>query len=218
MSTNPILEQLRDVLQSAREQHDKLLERRDQEDATNYVRKRLCWEHRAGEVRQIIDEIEKVIQEPSAWLHPHQAERDRLYTLVAEAMTIRTYGEHAPGGTENWADWDVKAEAELRGAEGLLGDEEAESTVKILAERNALRVEVQRWCEAAIKIKWVLAGVVNEGSVGPRLKSEQEIREQVAGEILAAQGADSRFPDGWASHQDRDHAAAIARGTAEVTR
>lgn len=211
MSTNPILEQLRDVLQSAREQHDKLLERRDQEDATNFVRKALCWEHRAAEVRVIIDEIEMAIRESSERLHPLQAERDRLYALVAEALTIRTYGER---GTENWADWDVKAEAELRGVEGLLGDDEAESTVKILAERDALRVEVQRWCEAAIKIKWVLAKVVNEGSVGPRLKSEQEIREQVAREILAAQGTDSRFPDGWASHQDRNHAAAIARGDA----
>lgn len=41
---------------------------------------------------------------------------------------------------------------------------------------------------------------------------ERMVREQVAAEILAAKGTDPRFASGWASTQDRDHAAAIALG------
>ena len=29
--------------------------------------------------------------------------------LVREALHLRQYGEYAPGGTENWRDWDRKA-------------------------------------------------------------------------------------------------------------
>lgn len=39
---------------------------------------------------------------------------------------------------------------------------------------------------------------------------EHRIRAKVSAEILAARGTDSRFPSGWASTRDRDHAAAIA--------
>lgn len=34
--------------------------------------------------------------------------------LLEEALHIRMHGERAPGGTENWADWDTKAETFLR--------------------------------------------------------------------------------------------------------
>lgn len=41
---------------------------------------------------------------------------------------------------------------------------------------------------------------------------ERRVRAQVAAEIESAQGTDPRFPTGWASRSDRDHAARIARG------
>lgn len=41
---------------------------------------------------------------------------------------------------------------------------------------------------------------------------ERLVREQVATEIESAHGPDRRFPSGWASFEDRDHAARIARG------
>lgn len=34
--------------------------------------------------------------------------------LLREALHIRMNGEHAPGGNENWADWDQKTEQFLR--------------------------------------------------------------------------------------------------------
>jgi hypothetical protein len=37
-----------------------------------------------------------------------------LTLLLEEAMLIRVHGERAPGGKENWRDWDRKAEAMLR--------------------------------------------------------------------------------------------------------
>lgn len=50
----------------------------------------------------------------TAMTDQEREELDRLRALVQEAMTIRMYGEWAPGGNENWADWDAKAETELR--------------------------------------------------------------------------------------------------------
>ena len=41
---------------------------------------------------------------------------------------------------------------------------------------------------------------------------EKQVRAKVAAEIEAAHGLDVRFPSGWASTADRDHAAEIARG------
>lgn len=41
---------------------------------------------------------------------------------------------------------------------------------------------------------------------------EKQVRAKVAAEIEAAHGPDERFPTGWASTEDRDHAARIARG------
>ena len=35
--------------------------------------------------------------------------------LLEEALFLRTNGEYAPGGNENWRDWDDKAERFLRG-------------------------------------------------------------------------------------------------------
>lgn len=35
--------------------------------------------------------------------------------LIEEALRIRMYGERAPGGTENWHDWEREAEVFLRG-------------------------------------------------------------------------------------------------------
>lgn len=35
--------------------------------------------------------------------------------LVEEALFLRQNGEYAPGGQENWHDWDLKAETFLRG-------------------------------------------------------------------------------------------------------
>jgi hypothetical protein len=43
------------------------------------------------------------------------------------------------------------------------------------------------------------------------------VREQVSAEILAAKGTDPRFTEGWASTQDRDHAATIALGAKPET-
>jgi hypothetical protein len=44
--------------------------------------------------------------------------------LLEEAFFLRVNGEHAPGGSENWHDWDLKAETFLR---GLLPPEAPES-------------------------------------------------------------------------------------------
>lgn len=41
------------------------------------------------------------------------AERDTLRRLVETALNIRMYGERAPGGNENWRDWDRAASAYL---------------------------------------------------------------------------------------------------------
>jgi hypothetical protein len=38
--------------------------------------------------------------------------------LLEEALHIRQNGERAPGHTENWRDWDVKAERFLRAHQG----------------------------------------------------------------------------------------------------
>jgi hypothetical protein len=46
---------------------------------------------------------------------------------------------------------------------------------------------------------------------------ERMVREQVSAEILAAKGTDPRFTEGWASTQDRDHAATIALGAKPET-
>jgi hypothetical protein len=35
--------------------------------------------------------------------------------LLEEALFLRTNGEYAPGGTNNWHDWDSRAEVFLRG-------------------------------------------------------------------------------------------------------
>jgi hypothetical protein len=35
--------------------------------------------------------------------------------LLRTALHLRLHGEHAPGGAENWADWDLEAERFLRG-------------------------------------------------------------------------------------------------------
>ena len=43
------------------------------------------------------------------------AEIRRLKALLEEALFIRQNGERAPGGSENWRDWDLKAETLLRG-------------------------------------------------------------------------------------------------------
>lgn len=45
----------------------------------------------------------------------------KLFRLVEEAFTIRMYGERAPGGSENWADWERKAEETLRSLGALRG-------------------------------------------------------------------------------------------------
>jgi len=75
-------------------------------------------------------------------------ERNRLLVLIRDAMTIRMYGQRAPGSTENWADWDRAAETELRGLDGHLGDNEAESTLDIQRDRDRLRAAQERVREA----------------------------------------------------------------------
>jgi histidine triad (HIT) family protein len=44
-----------------------------------------------------------------------QQEKDKSLALLEEAFFIRQHGERAPGGTENWRDWDLKTELYLRG-------------------------------------------------------------------------------------------------------
>jgi hypothetical protein len=41
-----------------------------------------------------------------------------LTRLAEEALFIRQHGERAPGGNENWRDWDLKAETLLRSTHG----------------------------------------------------------------------------------------------------
>jgi hypothetical protein len=42
-------------------------------------------------------------------------EQDPARQLLEEALHLRMNGEYAPGGCENWRQWDRKAEAFLRG-------------------------------------------------------------------------------------------------------
>jgi hypothetical protein len=42
-------------------------------------------------------------------------DRDVARNLLEAALHLRMYGERAPGGNENWADWDRDAERFLRG-------------------------------------------------------------------------------------------------------
>lgn len=42
------------------------------------------------------------------------AERDDAHALLHAALHLRTHGEHAPGGTENWQNWERAAEDRLR--------------------------------------------------------------------------------------------------------
>jgi hypothetical protein len=46
---------------------------------------------------------------------PEAAELKRLRAALEEAFLLRQHGEYAPGGNENWHDWDRKAELLLRG-------------------------------------------------------------------------------------------------------
>lgn len=107
-----------------------------------------------AEAKRLIDERDRYKAATANWSTESVKQQERaeqvedlakrLIALVDEALAIRMYGERAPGGTENWADWDIKAEAEMRGIRGFLGDNEAETTVQILQERNQLREEVAR--------------------------------------------------------------------------
>lgn len=40
---------------------------------------------------------------------------DTALSLLHEAMHLRMHGEYAPGGKENWRDWDTRATAYLMG-------------------------------------------------------------------------------------------------------
>lgn len=52
---------------------------------------------------------------------------DTAVALLKEALFLRMNGEHAPGGGENWHDWDSRAEVFLR---GLLPPEEEPPQVR----------------------------------------------------------------------------------------
>jgi hypothetical protein len=54
---------------------------------------------------------------PEAQLCDSCSGADLATALLREALHIRMYGEFAPGGRENWHDWDRKAEHFLRGLE-----------------------------------------------------------------------------------------------------
>jgi hypothetical protein len=41
-------------------------------------------------------------------------QRDQAIELLEEALHIRQNGENAPGGNENWRDWEYKTEGFLR--------------------------------------------------------------------------------------------------------
>lgn len=41
-------------------------------------------------------------------------DEEEAINLLEEALFLRMNGEYAPGGTENWPDWDRKAETFLR--------------------------------------------------------------------------------------------------------
>lgn len=56
----------------------------------------------------------------------YESGRHEMYPAVAlleEALHLRMNGEYAPGGKENWHDWDRKAETFLR---GLASEKEAQ--------------------------------------------------------------------------------------------
>lgn len=57
-----------------------------------------------------LDLHEKVVRK----LVDAEAERDQLKKLAEEALHLRQHGEHAPGDSENWRDWERKAERALR--------------------------------------------------------------------------------------------------------
>lgn len=40
--------------------------------------------------------------------------RGEAIELLKEALHLRMHGENAPGGSENWSDWERKAESFLR--------------------------------------------------------------------------------------------------------
>jgi hypothetical protein len=54
---------------------------------------------------------------PGLWpeLPMYVAEHARAVMLLREALHLRMNGERAPGGNENWRDWDRKAERFLQG-------------------------------------------------------------------------------------------------------
>jgi hypothetical protein len=44
-----------------------------------------------------------------------QGDKPDSVALLEQALFLRQHGEYAPGGRENWHDWDLRAEAFLRG-------------------------------------------------------------------------------------------------------
>lgn len=50
--------------------------------------------------------------------------KDEAIALLVEALHLRMHGEFAPGGSENWHDWEGRAEGFLR---GLLDDTTSET-------------------------------------------------------------------------------------------
>lgn len=83
------------------------------------VRYWLAWEsariHRRS-ARILARELRRQVSHAQKSAKRAEVERDRLARLVDEALAIRRYGQRAPGGTENWGDWDRQADAERRAA------------------------------------------------------------------------------------------------------
>jgi hypothetical protein len=62
---------------------------------------------------------------------------DRAITLLKEALHIRQNGQYAPGGKENWHEWDLQAEYYLR---GLIGEtQNAEREFKTITICGSMR-------------------------------------------------------------------------------
>lgn len=70
-----------------------------------------------ADYRAEIAEAETQIRELNTQLAARDTvkeERDQLKKLTEEALHLRMYGERAPGGNENWHDWDTKTDRALR--------------------------------------------------------------------------------------------------------
>jgi hypothetical protein len=71
-------------------------------------------ERERDELKAAVERWRGLAEAQQKTIREEVAARGRAEELLRTAMAIRMYGERAPGGNENWADWDRDAEQFLR--------------------------------------------------------------------------------------------------------